>query len=257
MHYARWSKHGDPLITAPRPVKKPCTVEGCDTLAQARGWCHTHYRRWKKHGDPLREPERPVAATCSVDGCEKTKVVRGLCPTHRRRQVAHGDPLKTLRRPPGPCKVEGCETEGDGGHGWCDMHYRRWRRHKSTAHRSRLRPACKAGHEFTPANTRIGPNGRRGCRACAVLASHRRRFRKANAPVNDLTARQWAQIKTAYGFRCAYCQKRRKLTMDHVVALSKGGSHTASNIVPACGPCNSSKGNRPAPPHQMALPLAA
>lgn len=35
---------------------------------------------------------------------------------------------------------------------------------------------------------------------------------------------------------------------DHVIPLSKGGHHTASNVVPACGPCNSVKSDGPAPP---------
>jgi 5-methylcytosine-specific restriction endonuclease McrA len=30
--------------------------------------------------------------------------------------------------------------------------------------------------------------------------------------------------------------------MDHVVALAVGGRHDPANVVPACGPCNSSKG---------------
>ena len=36
----------------------------------------------------------------------------------------------------------------------------------------------------------------------------------------------------------------RKLTMDHVIAVSMGGSTDVSNIIPACQSCNSSKQNR-------------
>jgi 5-methylcytosine-specific restriction endonuclease McrA len=68
------------------------------------------------------------------------------------------------------------------------------------------------------------------------------RANKANAPVNDLTPAQWREIKTLFKNRCAYCgAKPKRLTMDHITPLSKGGSHTAANIVPACKKCNSEK----------------
>jgi 5-methylcytosine-specific restriction endonuclease McrA len=40
---------------------------------------------------------------------------------------------------------------------------------------------------------------------------------------------------------CAYCKQPCSPTMDHVVPIARGGAHEPSNIVPACGPCNSSK----------------
>lgn len=58
-----------------------------------------------------------------------------------------------------------------------------------------------------------------------------------------VTKAEWDSIKADYSHRCAYCGKRRKLEQDHVVALSRGGAHAASNIKPACKPCNSRKGN--------------
>lgn len=61
-----------------------------------------------------------------------------------------------------------------------------------------------------------------------------------------LTKTEWEEIKVIYFHRCYYCLQPGKLTKDHVVPLSKGGQHTKSNIVPACQPCNSRKGNRPA-----------
>lgn len=70
----------------------------------------------------------------------------------------------------------------------------------------------------------------------------RYRARKANAPVNDFTEAQWRQIKAEWNYCCAYCgAKPLSLTKDHVIPLSKGGPHTASNIVPACKSCNSTK----------------
>ena len=65
---------------------------------------------------------------------------------------------------------------------------------------------------------------------------------KRGASRSDFTAAQWLAIKEEYGFRCAYCNERcGRLTQDHVLALSRGGDHTASNIVPACSSCNSRK----------------
>ena len=83
-------------------------------------------------------------------------------------------------------------------------------------------------------------------------SSARRRAQKLSAPINDLTETQWQEIKAAYNERCVYCpdtcwrcrQHKHVLTKDHIIPLSKGGPHTASNIVPACLSCNAKKGNR-------------
>ena len=73
-------------------------------------------------------------------------------------------------------------------------------------------------------------------------AAAKRRAQYRNAPVNDFSLAQWREMKEAYGSRCVYClRKMERLTMDHLTPISKGGSHTASNIVPACLSCNSSK----------------
>ncbi len=60
-----------------------------------------------------------------------------------------------------------------------------------------------------------------------------------------LTGAEWRGIVESFNHACAYCLRMdRKLTMDHVTALSRGGIHEASNVVPACQSCNSSKRQR-------------
>ena len=47
-------------------------------------------------------------------------------------------------------------------------------------------------------------------------------------------------------FTCQFCSKsltQSQLTLDHVLPISKGGKTNWENIVAACGPCNSRKGN--------------
>ena len=51
----------------------------------------------------------------------------------------------------------------------------------------------------------------------------RRRKRRVDAADNDLTAEQWEELKREW--------------------ISRGGSYTVGNVVPACGSCNSSKSN--------------
>ena len=95
----------------------------------------------------------------------------------------------------------------------------------------------------------------------ANAENHRRRAYKLALPpeLNTFTAQEWREILNAYGYRCAYCGKKetksRKMTLDHVIALSQGGAHTKENVVPACGSCNSRKGPREAPAFQRSLIL--
>jgi len=53
---------------------------------------------------------------------------------------------------------------------------------------------------------------------------------------------------------CQYCgQKRGELTIDHIRPRSLGGESSWLNVVAACKPCNTKKGNRS--PHEAGLEL--
>ena len=45
-------------------------------------------------------------------------------------------------------------------------------------------------------------------------------------------------------YLCGLILTDKQVTLDHVVPLARGGSHTAENLRVACGPCNSRKGTR-------------
>lgn len=71
----------------------------------------------------------------------------------------------------------------------------------------------------------------------------RRRARKANV-LDTLTSAQWQAVITYFGDTCAYCgMPSGSLEYEHVVPLSGGGEHAATNVIPACKSCNSSKGS--------------
>jgi 5-methylcytosine-specific restriction endonuclease McrA len=77
-------------------------------------------------------------------------------------------------------------------------------------------------------------------------AAHERKRRQnaANVGGEGITVEQQNQLYEDYCYRCAYCGKKVKLTLDHIVPVSKGGRHEIDNAVPACASCNSSKGNK-------------
>lgn len=75
--------------------------------------------------------------------------------------------------------------------------------------------------------------------------AHLRRARKMVAP-GRYTAEDIAAIRKAQKDRCAYCRAplKRRGHVDHIKALSKGGSNYPANLQLTCRTCNSSKHNR-------------
>ncbi len=68
-------------------------------------------------------------------------------------------------------------------------------------------------------------------------------LKRERAKARALRRSQWWKRKLAAGV-CYYCGRQvgaRKLTMDHVVPLIRGGRSTRSNVVPGCKDCNTKK----------------
>lgn len=64
----------------------------------------------------------------------------------------------------------------------------------------------------------------------------------AKSVESTLTLQEWENAKTYFDNSCAYCGKQlQRLTQDHFIPLSKGGTYTIRNIIPACKSCNCAK----------------
>jgi 5-methylcytosine-specific restriction endonuclease McrA len=76
-----------------------------------------------------------------------------------------------------------------------------------------------------------------------TATKHKRRALERNAK-GSFTKEEWIEIKKKCGGRCVGCGEEKKLTVDHIIPLSKGGSNSKENIQPLCGRCNSRKYNK-------------
>ena len=70
--------------------------------------------------------------------------------------------------------------------------------------------------------------------------AHGRRLLEKNA--GNFTPQEWKEVLVKYGEFCLHCGSTEHITIDHVIALSQGGSNTKNNLQPLCKTCNCSKG---------------
>jgi 5-methylcytosine-specific restriction protein A len=76
-----------------------------------------------------------------------------------------------------------------------------------------------------------------------VLESDPAHMAREREKARALRKSAWWQRRLQKGI-CAYCNQQfaaKELTMDHVVAVARGGKSQKGNVVPACKPCNNKK----------------
>ena len=86
------------------------------------------------------------------------------------------------------------------------------------------------------------------CRSKCKVAVAARSSRISATTKNEerLTVKQWEAIVTHFDSCCAYCGNRpKKITIDHMTPICRGGAHVWQNVVPACWGCNAKKHIKP------------
>ena len=115
------------------------------------------------------------------------------------------------------------------------------------ANREKVVAQIAAWHRANPDKVRAYKAAWQGANpASAVATRHRRRARKAGNG-GSYTLTEWTEKLELFAHLCVYCgQSGRPLTIDHKIPISRGGTNSIENLVPACKSCNCRKGSKTA-----------
>lgn len=99
-------------------------------------------------------------------------------------------------------------------------------------------PQLKVPHLATRGEN--NPNWRGG----TTPTYQRNRYLNIKKNGGSHTSHEWETLKAQYNWTCPHCKKMEpqiKLTKDHIIPVSKGGSDNIENIQPLCRSGNSEK----------------
>jgi len=205
---------------------KSCTVDGCDKPLRARGYCASHYNQTLK---PDRHRTERVCIECGTVYVT-TRTDGRFCSLTCRDDARYGT-TKAKRDAKRKAEAERVEA----------------------AHVAQVaRAAVRASKRFTTEARECAWCGRSfmttrstqtQCSYRCMRKAHnaRRRAREHGA----LGCYTWAEVVRVWlniDKCCAYChQPSNDIQPDHVIALSRGGSNSITNVVPCCSMCNADK----------------
>ena len=104
---------------------------------------------------------------------------------------------------------------------------------KNNTWQSRAKPKLTANQ--LRLNQNAGQRRRNKIRVFYTATQRARRFGVAIGKVSH------KEINRLYSSPCFYCGSKDRISIDHVIPLALGGSHTIGNMVSCCQSCNSSK----------------
>lgn len=221
--------------------ERTCAVPGCARPHAAKGYCHLHWNRWRIHGDPLITMKgKAHKVKHTEDGlrvCKKCGEPQPLSAYHRDKKASDGYRAQ--------CKA--CRNSYMAGYYVANREARvAYEQDRRTNQAEHMRALDMARYERSK-DKRI------------ALASEFVRLRRARlAGAKSDRGVTIMSLRARDGDNCCYCGvaldfrrgKRgdgiapNRATLEHVLPLSRGGSHTFDNTKLACHCCNTSKNDK-------------
>lgn len=224
-------------------ANRTCSVDDCEGIVLARGWCSKHYGRWRRTGSL--ETTRFLVRPCSVEGCPNDAKKRTWCYAHYRRWRTAGDvqadiPLRRVNPPivDGERQCSKCDE-------WKPLSHYKYQDLRCLACRRIYDRAWReANPDYWREWQRLNQdkvNATVQMRRAARLALPRERVDRTVLFERD-------------DYTCQICMGPLDMaagrfeplspTIDHIVPLSRGGHHTYENTQAAHRRCNIAKGGR-------------
>lgn len=227
-----------------------CRGPECSRDAFSKGLCNSHYAQERKGKPltPLRHRQAEVPEKCTFGGCTRDHFARGYCAPHWK-QLNRGKTLTPLRTIRVVCSFPGC-GKPHSGHGLCDGHniQRRAGKELTSLRERRAGRLCVECGAPAVARDLCQPHYNKWHwaeseegRAARQKAFRKRRAIKRACTVFLVLSRDRRRMIHRYRGMCAYCKVRPWSHWDHVIPLSRGGTESIGNLLPACGSCNPSK----------------
>jgi len=126
---------------------------------------------------------------------------------------------------------------------WKDKNYKQAMIEKHKGKKPTLKTRIKMRLSHIREKCHFWKDGRSQNKDYVSWSKNKRNRIKRNAE-GSLTFGEWENLKAQYNWTCPACGRKEpkiKLTEDHIIPLSKGGSDNIENIQPLCQSCNSKK----------------
>lgn len=211
-----------------RHIYTACSMDGCSQKARSTGtpYCETHYYRLRRTGNLLR-----------TDGLDKA-VLYMECqhcgrPSNGRKYCGSRCSARSLR---GCAATKTCA--------WCGKEFEPFQKNDCCSKECLRKKTRQAHSEWRLRNIERVKHRERA-------AEYKRRARKAST-THESIDREYILKRDHY--TCKLCGTRvdrrvkwphpKFATLDHIIPLSKGGTHTKDNVQCAHLSCNCAKNNR-------------
>lgn len=242
----------------PETAVRICTEEGCERPHLARDYCSLHYKRHypsKPHSGKAR------SATCKVCGQGFTRVTKNpdrmnVCgESCRRWWIGYTSEHKTCEVPWAQCPECTRPFVKHNGRIYCTDQCADEASARKNGSRNRTCRQCGQELGYYCVTTYCEPcreaRARQSQRENSANGKHRRRAWIKQAPHEPISR---VTIYRRDNWTCGICQQHvdgwltyphpMSASLDHVIPLARGGSHTYRNVQLAHLRCNIAKGDR-------------